>query len=247
MDNKKFDKRLLGRNYYGRSHPSQFCLACQHTSMIKLGCRPRTLSLISVIVLAISNMFLTFLLLQSETCMNSDDNESLMPMNTVTEWNINSEDENLQTKNTVRCHVNEGNSDVNDTKPPDLDFRLGRWDNRRQYKTFDSILVGSKFAELSTTKCICLATQSSLEKLHSLVQVAHHWTASISVALYIAGDEELEALQKYLYYIRRCYPPIRERVTFSLAVPKNKIPTKKSNKIRIFGESSLFYTRSHII
>ncbi|XP_015117133.1 beta-1,4-glucuronyltransferase 1 isoform X2 [Diachasma alloeum] len=227
MDNKKFDERLLGRNHYAGFHSPQFCLACQHTSMIKLGCRPRTLSLVSVIVLAMSNMFLTFLLLQSETCTSSNNDETLMGINAVTEWNINSDDQsNLEPKNMVRCPVTEENPDLNDTKPLNLDFRLGRWDNRRQYKTFDSILVGSQFSELSASKSICLATQSSLEKLHSLVQVAHHWTASISVALYTAGDEEFEALQKYLYYIRRCYPPIRERVTFSLAVPRNKVPTK---------------------
>ncbi|KYN07852.1 N-acetyllactosaminide beta-1,3-N-acetylglucosaminyltransferase [Cyphomyrmex costatus] len=49
----------------------------------------------------------------------------------------------------------------------------------------------------------------------------------MSVALYAAGDEEFEVLQLYLVYLRKCYESIRERVLFSLAVPKMRTPKKQ--------------------
>jgi N-acetyllactosaminide beta-1,3-N-acetylglucosaminyltransferase len=59
----------------------------------------------------------------------------------------------------------------------------------------DHALVGSMYNDLSQKYSVCLATQSSLEKLHSIVQVAHHWTGPISAALFAAGDEEYRLLQ----------------------------------------------------
>jgi beta-1,4-glucuronyltransferase 1 len=51
-----------------------------------------------------------------------------------------------------------------------LDLKLGRWDQRRLYKVFDSAVVGEKFVELSEKFNVTLATQSSIEKIFSLVQ-----------------------------------------------------------------------------
>jgi beta-1,4-glucuronyltransferase 1 len=51
-----------------------------------------------------------------------------------------------------------------------LDLQLGRWDARRMYKVFDFAVVGEKFAELSAKLNVTLATQSSIEKIFSLVQ-----------------------------------------------------------------------------
>jgi beta-1,4-glucuronyltransferase 1 len=49
-------------------------------------------------------------------------------------------------------------------------LKLGRWDQRRLYKVFDSAVVGEKFVELSEKFNVTLATQSSIEKIFSLVQ-----------------------------------------------------------------------------
>ncbi|XP_022198869.2 beta-1,4-glucuronyltransferase 1 isoform X2 [Nilaparvata lugens] len=106
-----------------------------------------------------------------------------------------------------------------------LDPRLGRWDKLHLYKLFDAVVVGERFAEVSEEYSVCLATQSSLEKLHSLVEVTHHWTGPISVALFAAGDGEIHLLKGYVSYLRRCYPPIRERVTFHMAFSKDKVPS----------------------
>lgn len=78
---------------------------------------------------------------------------------------------------------------------PLIDTRLGRWDSRHLYKMFDNVVVGEMYIEVSLRHSVCIATQSSLEKLHSLVQVAHQWTGPISAALYAAGDQEYKLLQ----------------------------------------------------
>jgi beta-1,4-glucuronyltransferase 1 len=43
--------------------------------------------------------------------------------------------------------------------------------------------------------------------------------------VYAAGDDELYLLQLYLTYLRRCYRTIRERVSFHLALPKERAAT----------------------
>lgn len=64
----------------------------------------------------------------------------------------------------------------------------------------DHALVGTLFTELSESFSVCLATQTSLEKVHSLVQVAHHWNGPISAALFAAGDEEFSILQGQIFF-----------------------------------------------
>ncbi|XP_011694182.1 PREDICTED: beta-1,4-glucuronyltransferase 1-like [Wasmannia auropunctata] len=192
--------------------------------MVQLGCRPWNLSLTSVIILALSNMLLTFLLLQSETCAPEAVPPREVEVNAVTEWNLGTLVKHEQQSECITQDYQPASPDSNSLK---LDIKLGRWDARRIFRTFDSVLVGSRFTELSQTYRVCLATQSSVEKLHSLVQVALHWTGPMSVALYAAGDEEFEVLQRYLVYLRRCYESIRERVIFSLAVPRMRTPKKQ--------------------
>lgn len=59
----------------------------------------------------------------------------------------------------------------------------------------------------------------------SLSLVSHHWSGAISATVYAAGDDELYLLQIYLTYLRRCFRTIRERVSFHLAVPKERSPS----------------------
>lgn len=53
----------------------------------------------------------------------------------------------------------------------EVDLRLGRWDARRTYKIFDYVQVGEKFIQLSQDYQVCLATQSSVDRMHSIVEV----------------------------------------------------------------------------
>ncbi len=43
------------------------------------------------------------------------------------------------------------------------------------------------------------------------------------MALYAAGDE-WPLLQAYVRYLRRCYVPVRDRVTFHAAFPADRMP-----------------------
>ncbi|PSN39741.1 hypothetical protein C0J52_19960 [Blattella germanica] len=115
-------------------------------------------------------------------------------------------------------------------RPPDVrtfkvDFHLGRWDRKRLYKFFDFVLPGDRFSELSEKYSICLATQSSIERLDSLVQVVNRWPGTISVSVFIAGNE-YALLEFYVSYLRQCFPQIRERVSFHLAYSPAHPPTE---------------------
>lgn len=113
-----------------------------------------------------------------------------------------------------------------------LNLSNGRWDASRQFKYFDFVSVGSQFARLSQEYSVCLATQSSLERLHSLVSVAEHWNGPISLSVFVAGNDELYLLQLYLSYLNECFDKIRNTVTIHLAYPKNRPPTKVRKKLK---------------
>lgn len=107
----------------------------------------------------------------------------------------------------------------------DLELMNGRWDAGRQYKFFDFAVVGNQFNKLTEKYKVCLSTQSSVERLYSLPSVADHWKGPISLAVFVAGDDELYLLQLYLSYLRNCFPNIRDSVNIHLAYPKNRAPS----------------------
>lgn len=108
-----------------------------------------------------------------------------------------------------------------------ISFELGRWDRARLFKIYDFVSTGQDFRELSEKFSVCMATQSSLEKLYSLVQVSEQWAGPISAALYAAGDDEYFLLYWYVDFLKSCFPSVRLKVSFHLAVSKFKIPTGK--------------------
>lgn len=115
-----------------------------------------------------------------------------------------------------------------------IDLSIGRWDNKRMYKIFDFALVGEKFEQLSEKYLVTLATQTSVERLHFLTQVAKHWTGPISVAVFASGADEFRILQHYITYLRLCYDNIRDNISWHLAMPKERIP----NKVKIDSSQS---------
>lgn len=116
-----------------------------------------------------------------------------------------------------------------------LHLDAGRWDNSRQFKYYDFAVVGDQFDALSKVSVVTLATQSSIERLHSLVHVSQNWQGPISVALYAAGDDELYLMQLYITYLRNCYVSIREQVTFHLAIPRARPPTQLRHSLNADG------------
>ncbi|XP_069696914.1 beta-1,4-glucuronyltransferase 1-like isoform X2 [Periplaneta americana] len=102
------------------------------------------------------------------------------------------------------------------SKEFEINIKLGRWDSNQRFKYFDFVVIGDRFEELSDMYSVSLATQSSLERLYSLAEVSHHWTAAISVSVFIVG-EDFFLTEIYISYLRQCFTEVRERVTFHLA------------------------------
>jgi len=109
-----------------------------------------------------------------------------------------------------------------------IDWRLSRWDSKYRYKFLDFIWPGNKFLELSQKYTVSIATQSSLEKLHSIVEMSRHWTGPISLAVFVAGEEFL-LTEIYLSYLRHCFPQVKDQVSFHLAYSWDYPPRAEPN------------------
>ncbi|XP_026745201.1 beta-1,4-glucuronyltransferase 1-like [Trichoplusia ni] len=110
------------------------------------------------------------------------------------------------------------NAALDDDPISRIDLRLGRWDGSRSYKLFDNAVVGDTYSEVSSNYHVCLATQSSIERLHELLRTAAHWTGPISVAVLVAG-EELRLLRGFTTWLFRCQPEIYSRIALHVTIP----------------------------
>lgn len=113
------------------------------------------------------------------------------------------------------------NNVVDDDPISRLDLRLGRWDGSRSYRMFDYAVVGELYPEITTNHRVCLATQSSIERLHELLRIASHWTGPISVSVFVAGDE-LRLLRAFTTWLFRCQPDIYSRIAMHVVTPAER-------------------------
>lgn len=123
-----------------------------------------------------------------------------------------------QEESKQKCITDSGS--VQDVDALNLDLSLGRWDDNRMFKLFDNIFVGEKYVIQNNIHKTCLATQSSLDKLHSIVEVSNNWNGPISLAVFAAFEEELISLLMYILYLRRCNTKIKENISFHLGLAK---------------------------
>lgn len=195
-------------------------------------CQLWNFSIISVLALTISNILLTIRLLHKPECTNTeigvDTISVLTKLPPVAQLTDSNNECNAALAAVAAAADGSTNIFYNNSHRlifSHLNLNHGRWDASRQYKYFDFASIGNRFDELSTEYNVCLATQSSLERLYSLVSVAHHWNGPISLAVFVAGNDELYLLQLYLSYLQNCFAPIRDAVTIHLAYPKNRPPT----------------------
>ncbi|KDR14680.1 hypothetical protein L798_11452 [Zootermopsis nevadensis] len=197
----------------------------------QIGCRLWNLSIVSVLILTFSNILLTVRLLHSTDCSRQEAPPSEPLRLQQQQFKDSRTPGQSHESSPTPPHCKVANSTTGPTATVTngtvfrVDLRLGRWDSRHLYKLYDFALPGDRYAELSEKYSVCLATQSSLEKLQSLVQVAHHWTGPISAAVFAAGDE-YSLVQLYVAFLRRCYPVVRDRVSFHLAYPKDRPPSQ---------------------
>lgn len=212
-------------------------------------CQVWNFSIISVLALTISNILLTIRLLHKPDCPDAITDKGIaQPSIALTKFPpaivpllASDNNNNIIGNGGSECggggggdlNANDDFSEFSDLDNQTHSHRLvfdrlnlmhGRWDNSRQYRYFDFASVGARFDELSKQYKVCLATQSSIERLYSLVSVATHWTGPISLAVYVAGDDELYLLQLYLSYLKNCFTSIRDSVTIHLAYPIKRAP-----------------------
>lgn len=195
-------------------------------------CQLWNFSIISVLALTISNILLTIRLLHKPDCTNTEIRVE-QTISALTRFPPNAPNANLNgdcsaaviAAAAAAADVNSFANNSHRLIFDNLNLNHGRWDASRQYKYFDFASIGQRFDDLSTEYSVCLATQSSLERLYSLVSVAEHWNGPISLAVFVAGNDELYLLQLYLSYLQNCFAAIRDAVTIHLAYPKNRAPT----------------------
>ena len=109
-----------------------------------------------------------------------------------------------------------------------IDWSLSRSDSKHRYKFLDFIWHGNKFLELSKKYTVSIATQSSLDKLHSIVEMSRHWTGPISLAVFVAG-EEFRLTDIYISYMRQCFPNVKDQISFHLAYSWDYPPSDGPN------------------
>lgn len=107
---------------------------------------------------------------------------------------------------------------------------LNRWDSSRSYRLFDYAATGELYPVISENRQVCLATQSTIERLHELLSIAAHWTGPMSVAVFVAGDE-LAILRAYVTWLYYCHPDVIARMALHIAFPADR-PGIHENTIR---------------
>jgi N-acetyllactosaminide beta-1,3-N-acetylglucosaminyltransferase len=100
-----------------------------------------------------------------------------------------------------------------DSSTFDLLMPLGRWDDSRSFVVRDFAVTGKQFHSTAVSHNVCLATQSSLDRLHWLGESSDHWRGAISLAIYL-DDEEVGLFYKVLTHMRRCHSDLLANIAF---------------------------------
>ncbi|KAK8767138.1 hypothetical protein V5799_006072 [Amblyomma americanum] len=89
---------------------------------------------------------------------------------------------------------------------------------------------------------VCLATQSSLDRLHTLVELAQLWNGPLSLAVFVANAEQYHALRAYLALVRSCSESVRANVRVGLVYPMGVNVTRRAAWPRMPGPPSSTYS-----
>ena len=91
------------------------------------------------------------------------------------------------------------------------------FDRWRLFKIHNFAVKAERWAELAGQP-VCLATHTTLDRMHWVVQLANRWSGPVSVALFLP-DVEFGIAETFLEWLRSCYPEVRYRVAFHLMYP----------------------------
>ena len=100
----------------------------------------------------------------------------------------------------------------------DFDRTIGVFDKHRSFKIHMFSSVGDSWSNLSLSSALCLGTQSSVDRLDNLVEIAASWSGPISVAVF-APSVELSLGLRYIQFLKQCFPKIQRQVVFHLIYP----------------------------
>ena len=93
------------------------------------------------------------------------------------------------------------------------------------------VLVGRKYQQLSSQTGVTVATQTSVERLHWLVESSNTWQGPMSVVVFVP-DKEFDVAQLYISYLRSCFTNIRDKVAWSLVHPVTRPPRASNIKMK---------------
>ena len=82
------------------------------------------------------------------------------------------------------------------------------------FKLFETqmfTVTGSHWSRLSETRQVCLGAQSSVDRLHWLVDLVQVWSGPISIALFVP-DMDAHISLVYIAYLQSCYKSIQRQV-----------------------------------
>ena len=95
----------------------------------------------------------------------------------------------------------------------------GRRDASSQFVIRDHFVSGDRFEATAIEHGVCLATQSSLDRLlRSFPQAADHWRGAASVSLFLEGAQEASLFVSVVRHLRRCHAQFWSDVSFHVVV-----------------------------
>ncbi|KAK8397403.1 hypothetical protein O3P69_004850 [Scylla paramamosain] len=200
--------------------------------MVQMLCRVWGVGMLSILALTTSNIILTLRLMQGRGmggCEGGNSGSAVIPQSVPRSWTsaLSSYNQSEYLAFLRAASVNTSASRVSGMVVAAGDFQVdkgrGRWDARRTYKIHDSVFTGPRYQPLTEELPICLATQTSVDRLFWLAQVARYWAASMSVAVF-TPDVEYGIARAYLTYLVACFPFLGEKATFHFVYPKGHLP-----------------------
>ncbi|XP_059481227.1 beta-1,4-glucuronyltransferase 1-like isoform X2 [Neocloeon triangulifer] len=99
-------------------------------------------------------------------------------------------------------------------------INLAQFDDSAKYKIVSNFAIANQdFSQ----EPACVAVQISLNHVSKLLEFVMHWPAAISLSLFAAGTDFYFAVL-YIRFLRKCFPRIRNQVTWHLAFPTRMTP-----------------------
>ena len=119
----------------------------------------------------------------------------------------------------MSSNVSMVNPDVNSLKL--LDSNEGLWDKSRVFKINPFFITPDDWEDLSSWH-VCLSTQSSADLIFWIVDQTATWSGPMSVSVFVPDVDYIIAMTM-IHYLRKCFPRIRQRVSFHFVYP-NVLP-----------------------